>query len=267
MTAKDAAARFTPAPIEEDERRRVLDAARAPEAAAARADLAAAFPILTRIGVVDGLYQGLYGHITLRVPGAPDYFWVNSLARRFNDTREEDLILLGSGGQIVEGEARAVNFAAFYIHSAIHKARPEVSCVAHTHPAAGCAFAALGTPLLPIDQVGCVFFEDHAVHSDYSGVIAGEPQGEAIVRSLGSRRALILMNHGLITCGPDVAHAVIDMYELERTCDVQLRALATGREPKLIPPEAARQVRAIRTDPRRYRHEWSVLRRELAGRP
>ncbi|HXI04545.1 MAG TPA: class II aldolase/adducin family protein [Candidatus Saccharimonadales bacterium] len=259
----DGGARWTPAPIDEQERRRVLELASSPEAEAARADLVAAFRILVRMGVVDGLYQGLYGHLTLRVPGAPGYFWVNSLAKRFRDVTAGDLILLGSGGQIVQGEARAVNFAAFFIHSAIHRARADVNCVAHTHPAAGCAFAALGLPLLPIDQVGCVFFEDHAVHSDYSGVVAERSEGEAIAAALGSRRAAILVNHGLVTCGPDVAHAVIDMYELERTCDIQLRAMATGRELRVIPAEAARQVRSIRTDPRRYRHEWSVLMREL----
>lgn len=255
---------FKPLPIDENERRRVLGIAGSPEALEAREELAASFRILHRLGMVAGLYQGLYGHITLRVPGAPEYFWVNSLARRFNDTRPEDLILLGSRGQVVEGEPRAVNFAAFYIHSAIHRARADVNCVAHTHPRAGCAFAALGVELQPIDQVGCVFFEDHAIHSDYSGVIADTSQSNAIVRSLGDRRAAILVNHGLITCGPSIAHAVIDMYELERTCDIQLHALAAGRELSLIPPEAARQVRSIRTDPRRYRHEWRVMLRELA---
>jgi ribulose-5-phosphate 4-epimerase/fuculose-1-phosphate aldolase len=251
-------------PIDEGERARVAALASTPEATEAKEDLAAAFRILHRIGMVSGLYEGLYGHITLRVPGAPDFFWVNSLARRFNDTLPTDLILLSSRGQVVEGEPRAVNFAAFFIHSAIHLARKDVNCVAHTHPRAGCAFAALGTQLQPIDQVGCVFFEDHAIHSDYSGVIADDAQSAAIVRSLGSKRAAILVNHGLITTGESVAHAVIDMYELERTCDIQLRALASGRPPLLIPEDAARQVRAIRTDPRRYRHEWRLMRRELA---
>lgn len=252
-----------PQPLADDERRRVIEIARRPEAIEEKTRLAAAFRILVRMGVVQGLYQGLYGHITLRVPGAPEYFWVNSLAKRFNRTTVDDLLLVASTGEVVEGEPRALNRAAFLIHSAIHRARPDVNCAAHTHPPAGGAFAALGVPLQPIDQVGCIFFEDHAVFTDYSGVVAEEEQGEDIARALGTKRALILTNHGLITCGRTVPEAVLDMCELERTCDIQLRALSTGRPLQAILPEAARQVRSIRSNPRRYEHEWSLIVAEL----
>lgn len=241
----------------------VRDAARSPEALEQKTRLAAAFRILVRMGVVRGLYQGLYGHITLRVPKAPEHFWVNSLAKRFERTTVDDLLLVSSTGEVVEGEPRALNRAAFLIHSAIHKARPDVNCAAHTHPAAGGAFAALGLPLRPIDQVGCVFFEDHALFEDYSGVVAEEEQGGEIARALGPRRALILTNHGLITVGRGVAEAVLDMCELERTCDLQLRALGSGQALRLIPDEHARQARSIRTSPKRYEHEWRLLTEEL----
>lgn len=263
MSPSDSAQTPFHPPLTREERERVLEIAAGEEAREAKAALAAAFRILVRMGVVDGLYQGLYGHITLRVPGAPEFFWVNSLARRFNDTTVDDLLLVGRSGEVVDGVQRALNQAAFYIHSEVHKARADVNCVAHTHPRFGCAFAALGVPLSPIDQVGCIFFEEHAIHSDYTGVVAEKSQGEAIVGAIGDKRALILANHGLITAAGTVPEAVIDMYELERTCEIQLLALATGREIRQIPPEAARQVRSIRRNPKRYQHEWRVLVREL----
>ena len=154
---------------------------------------------------------------------------------------------------------------AFFIHSSIHHARSDVNCVAHTHPRSGCAFGALARLLEPIDQVGCTFFEDHVLHQEYSGVVENRDQGDAIVASLGKKRAAILVNHGLLTCASTVEQAVIDMFELERTCDVQLRAMATGRELCRIPDEFARQVRAIRTAPRRYRAEWMQLMGQLDG--
>lgn len=36
-----------------------------------------------------------------------------------------------------------VNVAGFYLHAPVHKARPEVSCIMHTHTRAGTAVTAL----------------------------------------------------------------------------------------------------------------------------
>mgnify|MGYP001599131717 CR=1 FL=1 len=42
-----------------------------------------------------------------------------------------------------------VNLAGFQIHSAIHKARPEVQAICHSHSVYGKAFSALGKPVRP----------------------------------------------------------------------------------------------------------------------
>ena len=254
--------RWQPTQVEEAVRERILSLAYAPAAWEQKVKLAAAFRALTHVGMVQGLYEGTYGHISLRVPGAADYFWVNPWATPFAQLTTDDMVLLSGQGEIIEGAAMH-NFAAFFTHSSIHAARPDVNCIVHTHPCAGSAFAALGLELQPIDQIGCSFFEDVALHEEYSGIIAERSQSEDIVRSLGNKHALILVNHGLLTCGSTVEQAVISMYELERTCDIQLRALASGRPPRLIPPDAARQVRSIRTRPGRYKGEWNLLMREL----
>ena len=45
------------------------------------------------------------------------------------------------------------------IHSAIHEARPDVLCAAHSHTTYGKAFSTLGVPLDPITQDSCAFYE------------------------------------------------------------------------------------------------------------
>ena len=254
--------RWKPTPIDDAVREKILSIAYAPAAWEQKVKLAAAFRILAHVGMVGGVYEGTYGHISLRVPGAPEYFWVNPWGVPFAHLTTDDMVLLSGKGEIVEGAAMH-NFAAFYTHSSIHAARPDIHCVAHTHPRAGTAFAALGLDMHPIDQIGCSFFEDLALHEEYSGIIAERGQSEDIVRSLGDKHALILVNHGLLTCGTTIEQAVISMYELERTCDVHLRVLATGQTPRLIPPDAARQVRSIRTRPNRYLGEWNMMVRQL----
>ncbi|HEY2838111.1 MAG TPA: class II aldolase/adducin family protein [Pirellulales bacterium] len=240
------------------EKQRVIALANTPEARRERVKLAAAYRILARLGLDDGLA----GHISLRVPGAPDYFWVNPFGRFFSEVTAENLVLVNKAGEVVEGWPM-INFAGFCIHSAIHEARPDVHCAVHTHPPAGSAYSALGILLDPLDQTGCSFFEDHAIYCEYTGVVIDPSQSADIASSLGDKRALILANHGLLTCAGSVEQALLDMIDMERTCDVNLRAMATGRELQIVPPEVARQSRGVLTQPMRYPFQWEAMIRQL----
>ena len=240
------------------DRDRVIELANTPEARQMRINLAAGYRILARLGLDDGLA----GHISLRVPGAPEYFWVNPFGKFFNEVTADNLVLVNAQGEIIDG-GFMINFAGFCIHSAIHKARPDVNCACHTHPPAGSSYSCLDMLLEPLDQTGCSFFEDHALYEEYTGVVVESQQAQDIVDALGDKRALILKNHGLLTCAETVEQAVIDMIDMERTCAVNLRAMATGRPLKVVPPEAARQSRMILSQPGRYPFQWDAMIREL----
>ena len=228
------------------------------EARKLKVKLAAAYRILARYG----LDQGIAGHISQRVPGAPDYFWVNPFGLQFSQVCADNLALINHKGELVAGWP-VVNYAAFCIHGAIHHGRPDVHCAVHTHSPAGSAFSALNITLEPLDQVCCSFYEDHAVCSEYDGVVLDLNQTHGMLEALGAKRALILANHGLLTCAGTVEQAVIDMIDLDRSCAVNLRAMATGRPLRPVAPEAARQARAIQTQPTRWTFQWPNLIIEL----
>lgn len=57
------------------------------------------------------------------------------------------------------GPRRMLNTAAYMIHSAVHVARPDVVCAAHTHSMHGKAFSALGIPLDMLNQDSCAFYD------------------------------------------------------------------------------------------------------------
>ena len=65
--------------------------------------------------------------------------------------------------------------------------------------------------------------------NEYTGIVIDAEQTNDIVGALGDKRALILANHGLLTCAATVEQAVIDMIDMERTCRVNMDAMATGR--------------------------------------
>ena len=57
------------------------------------------------------------------------------------------------------GPNTLLNKAAFMIHSAIHTARPDVNCAAHSHSVYGRAFSTLGKELDMITQDSCAFYK------------------------------------------------------------------------------------------------------------
>ena len=128
--------------------------------------LAAAFRIFAALG----FDEGAAGHITARDPGDPEHFWVNPLGMHFGAIRASDLILVDQRGQVVEGDGR-VNLAAFTIHAAVHRARPDVVSAAHAHSIYGKTWSSLGRLLDPITQDACAFFEDHALFAEQTGVV------------------------------------------------------------------------------------------------
>ena len=185
--------------------------------------LAAAFRVWARLGYD----EGPAGHITVRDPERPDHFWVNPFGMHYGLIRSSDLILVDHHGQVVEG-SWPVNQAAFAIHSAIHRARPDVNAAAHCHSVHGKAFASLGRLLDPMTQDACAFYEDHALFDDYTGVVLEVGEAERIAAALGSNRAAILRNHGLLTVGESVDAAAWFFIAMDRSCHAQLMADAAG---------------------------------------
>ena len=107
-----------------------------------------------------GLNEGIAGHITVRDPIEPETFWVNPFGVDFNRINKSDLLRVDHKGNILDhGKVKVLNKAAFLIHGAIHAARPDVVCAAHTHSVYGRAFCTLGKPLDPISLESCVFYD------------------------------------------------------------------------------------------------------------
>jgi ribulose-5-phosphate 4-epimerase/fuculose-1-phosphate aldolase len=186
--------------------------------------LAAALRLFSRFG----FDEGVAGHITARDPELTDHFWVNPYGQHFGQVRVSDLILVNDRGEVVEGEAE-VNRAAFAIHSQIHAARPDVIAAAHAHSVYGKSWSTLGRLLDPLTQDSCVFYQDHSVVDDFTGIVYDTSEGERIARALGPNKAVIMRNHGLLTVGHSVDEAAWWFVTMERSCQAQLMAEAAGK--------------------------------------
>lgn len=188
-----------------------------------------------------GFDEGVAGHITVRDPIVESSFWVNPFGVSFKRVGIDDLVHVDHDGTVLNGDRR-VNAAAFAIHSQVHAARPDVIAAAHSHSVHGKAFSALHRTLRPLTQDACIFYEDHGLYVDYGGVADDLDEGRRIAAAVGTKKAAILANHGLLTVGHSVEEAVFWFVSMERSCEAELLAMAAG-EPHEIPHEVARAVR------------------------
>ncbi|KAK7463628.1 hypothetical protein VKT23_006970 [Stygiomarasmius scandens] len=185
-----------------------------------------------------GFGEGVSGHITVRDPVLVDHFWMNPFAEHFSAITKSMLVLVGPDGYVSKyGAQLPINQAGFHIHSAIHKARPDVHAAAHCHSLHGKAWSAFGRPIEILTQDSCLFHENISVYQNFGGIVLAQEEGDKIAQALGPKaKTCILQNHGLLTLGKTVDEAVYLFAALDRQCQVQLltEAAAANGIPKTI---------------------------------
>ena len=210
-----------------------------------RRDLAALYRLIAHFGMTDLIYT----HISARVPGEGHHFLINRYGVLFCDMQPDTLVKIDCDGHVVDGHAddqgdgdrNRVNRAGFVIHSAIHMARPDLNCIIHTHTAAGVAVAAQKQGLLPISQQS-LKFHGHLAYHDYEGIALDLGERERLVRDLGTHKAMILRNHGLLAAGRTIPEAFSTVYMLETACQIQIKAQSGGAALNIPPEEVCRHT-------------------------
>lgn len=203
--------------------------------------MAAAFRVFAR----NGYTEGMAGHISVRDPENIHTFWTNPLGRPWALMRASDMVLVNYEGKAVGGNmSRPSNAAGFLIHSALHKARPDVNAACHAHSVYGKAWSTFGRPLEMLNQDICMLYgEAQAVYTDFGGVVFDEAEGKRLADALGEKgKAITLTNHGLLTVGQTVDEAAYLFTMMEKSCHVQIlaeAAAASGIPKRIVDDDVA----------------------------
>jgi ribulose-5-phosphate 4-epimerase/fuculose-1-phosphate aldolase len=200
-----------------------------PEEWSARVNLAAAY----RLVALYGYTEMIANHISCRVPGHHDQFLINPYGMLYEEMNASSMIKVDVEGNTLFNQTDYnVNVAGFVIHSAIHMARHDVDCVAHTHTPAGMAVSAMECGLLPLTQTSMRFV--HIAYHDFEGIADDLGERQRLVRDLGDHEAMVLRNHGLLVTGRTIPATFNLLYRMERACEIQVMALSCNT--KLIIP-------------------------------
>lgn len=233
-----------------------------PEEWQARVDLAACYRLMDRFGMTDLIYN----HITLRIPDT-EHLLINLYGMLYKEITASSLVKIDVEGEIIwkPDTDYGINTSGYIIHGAIHKARPDVNAIIHSHTRAGIAVSVMKCGLLPMSQTS-MRFAGHIGYHDYEGPAVDLDERERLVRDLGDDNAMILRNHGLLTCGPSVAQAFNTMYNLELSCRGQVDAMAARTELTLPPQEVLDHTANMYQPGTRRPYgelEWHAMRRLL----
>jgi ribulose-5-phosphate 4-epimerase/fuculose-1-phosphate aldolase len=203
----------------------------------ARVTLAALYRLLDR---QYGMGEGIYNHVSLRVPGEPDHFLIKRHELLYREVTASNLVKVDARADL--DERSGVNRPGFTLHSAVLRARSDVNCAIHLHTNAGIALSAHAHGLRMLSQNSVRFYQRLGYH-DYQGIVEDFSERSAIVAALGSRNiALILRNHGLVTVGATPRDAFERMRDLTIACETQLMLEATEAETIEITDELCERV-------------------------
>lgn len=168
----------------------------------------------------------VWGHPSVRDPEGRGA-WMKASGWGFEEVDASRIVLVSPAGEVLAGGGpRHIEYP---IHTEVMAARPDVGAVVHTHSPAACQFAALDTPLLPLDHAGSLFCYPAIPRFERTGgLIKTQELGRALAAALGEAIAVFLPQHGIVTVGPDLPAAIMTAVLLDRACRTQLTAMAAG---------------------------------------
>ena len=195
-----------------------------PETRALRRDLALAL----RAADHHGFSEGVCNHFSVALGDGSDRFLINPQGLHWSEIGEADIVMVDGAGAKLAGR-HDVEPTAMFIHAAVHRVAGK-RCVLHTHMPFATALTCTQARTLntTLSQNAMRFHGRVAIDARYNGVALDLEEGARMARAMKDADVAFLANHGVIVCGERVEYAFDDLYYLERACEVQVIAAASG---------------------------------------
>jgi len=207
----------------------------------------------------------LWGHASAR-DSDDRGVWIKAAGCALEEVRPDHVHLLDRTGRIVEGTGQVHN--EYPIHTEIMDARRDVGGVVHTHPPFAVALGAAGQSLRPLSHAATLIVPPEIPRFEATGdLILTAELGRLVADTLGDAPALLMVNHGIVTVGPDLPSAVVTAVMLERACRQQLLTALAGGWPTWSDAAEAVAKRDNIFSPAALDATWNYLVRQLTGPP
>jgi L-fuculose-phosphate aldolase len=204
-----------------------------------------------RILAAEGYADLTLGHVSARGPEGE--IWIKRKGVALDEVDADDGVTLDDPAAVLQLET--------VLHTGVYGARADVGAVVHGHPPYATALGATAAELQVLTHDGILFADGVARFGD-PDLIVEDDQGDRVAAALGSRRAVLMENHGVLVVGADVKWAVLTAVTLERAARLQSIASTLG-ELRPIP-----EPLALQPQPVKYRNEfveeyWAAWQRQV----
>ncbi len=196
-----------------------------------------------RIMAMEGLVEGILGHVSARIAGCNEMFIrcrgeeeCGVLFTRSSDIRRVDFDGQGPG---LGSHYKVPNELA--IHGEIYKVRPDVGCVVHAHPPAALVcgiadldfrpiFGAYNIPAMRLALEGIPVFP-------HSYLMTRPELAALMIDTMGQKQICLMKGHGITVTGATVEEATVRALNFNILAHVTLQIAQTGRHSTDILPE------------------------------
>lgn len=184
----------------------------------------------------EGHSETLAGQITVREPDGT--FLTTAMAYGFDEAARSNVIRIDEDMNVIEG--RGMANPAIRFHLWVYRRRPDVNCIVHTHPPYVNALSMTGRPLVVAHMDATPFHDDCAFLREWPGLPIGDSEGEVISAALGSKRTILLANHGFLAATSSLEESAYLSVLIERAARGQILAESVG-EIKSVDAERAKE--------------------------
>jgi L-fuculose-phosphate aldolase len=181
----------------------------------------------------EGQEHFFLGHVSARMPGS-HLVCVKPSGLGLGEIQPDDLVVVDLDGQRIEGERPIHN--EMPIHLETYRARPDVTCVVHTHPFHAAAFSSAAAEFAMVSQDSVLFADGIGRYASPELVVSPE-QGRRLADALGQRQVVVLKNHGITVVGPTVQEATFLAVSFDRSLRLQIAAAQLGPLDPIAPAE------------------------------
>lgn len=180
-----------------------------------------------------GLFAGTSGNLSLYLP-EEGLIAITPSSIRYEAMEEEDIVILNSGGLVIEGKHRPSS--EYQMHCAIYEAHAErgIHAVVHTHSPYATSFAVSHQPI-PLILIEMIAFLGGEVPLAPLEVPGSTELGTVVARTLWESSCCLMANHGVIATGGNMEQAYLRAEYVEDAAKICRLAGQSGIT--LIPEE------------------------------
>lgn len=221
-----------------------------------RADVATA----CRLIALEGFTDLTLGHVSARLPGART-IWIKRKGLALDEVEPQDVIALDLDDP--DAFANREYHLESVMHTEVYRARHDVDAVIHGHPLYATALGATDGRLELMTHDAVLFTDGLGIYDDGPALVTEVSQATRVAQALGSRRAALLRNHGVVVAGEDLRWAVLTAITLERAIRFQVTAAALGA-PRPISQADAEILRPMKYQEFLLDDYWASWERRVA---